>query len=170
MNLKSYLRKGKGATDITPLLGNKEAFKELITRLSDLARIQASDKVVCVEGRGFILGAAVAFNLGLGLVPVRTPGKLKNETHSVTFVDYSSKEKTLEIHKDALTPGDKVIIIDDWVETGETVKATIALVEKCGGKVAGITAFMDDSTEELKGDLKKYNYNFLDKVTKGDQF
>ncbi len=170
MNFKEYLRSGQGATDITPLLADKEAFNVLIQKLAAKSSGQQVDKVVCVEGRGFLLGAAVAFHLKVGLVSLRVHGKLKNETYSEAFIDYSGNGKILEIHTDAIQQGERILIIDDWIETGATMKAAISLVEKCGGQIVGITAFMDDTTDELKQFLQQYNYQFLEQISAEDTF
>ena len=128
------------------------------------------DKVACVEGRGFLLGAPVAYGLKVGLVPIRSLGKLNNKVFSETLIDYSGKEKALEIHEDAINTSEKILLIDDWVETGATIKAAIKLIEKCGGKVVGIGAFMDDTKDDLREELKKYNYQYLEKVVADDKF
>lgn len=168
MNLKDYIRPGNGATDITPLFENAEAFQELVNRICLQLQDTNVTHIVAVEGRGFILGAAVAYAMKIGFIPIRYPGELKNKTYSETFIDYSGKEKTLQIHTDVLNAHENIAIIDDWIETGATVKATINLVEKCGGVVKAIVAFMDDSNDSLKSYLTKYNYTFLDKVEEGD--
>ena len=170
MNYKNYLRPGKWASDITPLLNNGEAFNNLVQDLIKLFEGVEVDKVACVEGRGFLMGAPVAFGLTVGLIPIRAKGKLKNEVYSETYIDYSGKEKILEIHLDAINKGEKVILIDDWVETGATIKAAVKLIEKCGGKVVGVGAFMDDSSDALKKELEKYNYHYLEKVGDEDKF
>lgn len=170
VNLKSYLRSGQGATDITPLLKDGKAFSFLIDEICNLFKGQKFDAVACIEGRGFILGGAVSLKLGSGVVPLRYPGKLKNEVYSSKFVDYSGKEKELQIHKDALSAGQKVLIIDDWLETGSTVKVAIKLIEMCGGEVGGIGIFMDDSTNETKDLLLSYNYKYVEKVQSNDSF
>ncbi len=84
--------------------------------------------------------------------------------------DYSGKEKELQIHQDAFTKEDKVLIIDDWVETGETIKTAIKLIEKAGGKIIGIGVSIDDSNQDLKFLLEKYNYRFLERTKHGDNF
>lgn len=170
MNLKQYVRPGKKASDITPLFANAKAFRELVHRTATLFRDGHIDKVACIEGRGFILGSAVAYKLDVGLIPIRIKGKLQNETHQETFRDYSKEEKTLEIHADAVSNGEKVLIIDDWLETGESVKAAIRLVEKCGGEVIGVGVFIDDSTEDVKKSLKSYDYRYLEIVSPEDNF
>lgn len=170
LNYKSFIRPGNGAADITPLLGDATAFCQLISDLAELFNGMHIDKVAAVEGRGFLLGSAVAAGLRAGIVPIRATGKLKNATYSETFIDYSGKEKTIEIHTDAIIKGERVLIIDDWIETGATVKATIRLIEKCEGHVIGIGAFMDDSSDELKEELMKYNYRYIEQVQPNDNF
>jgi len=170
MNYKKFLRTGNEKSDITPLLNNDEAFNHLINDIITQFNDIKIDKVACIEGRGFLIGAPVAFGLKVGLLPIRSKGKLKNEVYSETYIDYSGKEKILEIHKDAVLTGERILLVDDWVETGATNKAAIKLIEKCGGKVAGIGAFMDDSKDELKDELKKYNYHYIERVEEEDRF
>lgn len=170
INLKSFLRSGQGATDITSLLKDEKAFSFLIDEICNLFDGQKFDVVACVEGRGFILGGAVALKLGCGVVPLRYPGKLKNAVHTLKFVDYSGKGKELQIHRDAVSTGQKVLIIDDWLETGSTIKTAIKLIEMCGGEVSGIGMFMDDSSNETKDSLSKYNYKYVEKVQSNDSF
>lgn len=167
MDFKKYIRPGRTASDITPLLANEGAFRSLIDELSGKFKSVKIDKVVCIEARGFLLGGAVAYKLGVGVIPVRKSG-LQNEVHEEGFVDYSGKAKILSIHKDAIKENEKVIIVDDWVETGAGVKAAINLVEKCGGRVVGIGVLMDDSSDETKHFLNKYNYHFLEQSLPGD--
>ena len=169
MDLKNYIRPGNGASDIMPLLANAESFHYTIEKLSELSQINQPSKIMGIEGRGFILGSAVAFNLGIGFVPVRSFGKLKNSTFKTTYIDYSNNEKIMEIHQDAINAGENVVIIDDWVETGGTIKATVNLVAQCGGQVIGIAVLMDDSSNELKAELEKYNYKFLYQIEPDDE-
>lgn len=138
--------------------------------MASLFRDKHIDKVACIEGRGFILGSAVAYELEVGLIPIRIKGKLQNETYQETFRDYSNEEKTFEIHTDAVSKGERVLIIDDWLETGNSAKAAISLIEKCGGEVIGIGVFIDDSTEDVKKSLKGYNYRHLETVSREDNF
>lgn len=170
MNLKYFLRPGKGASDPTLLFADQLAFEELIKRLASLFDPNDFDKIICIEGKGFLLGGAVANAMKKGVALVRTRGKLKNETYSVNYSDYSKEEKTLEIQKNSIAEGEKVIIVDDWVETGNTIKAAIELIGKCGGKIVGIGAFMDDSSQELKKEFEQYSYRFLEEVTREDKF
>jgi adenine phosphoribosyltransferase len=130
--------------DITTLLKDKDAFRQAVDNLCSSFESSHVDQVVCVESRGFIFGAPVAYHLEAGLVPVRKPGKLPAKTNQVTYeLEYGTD--TLEIHEDAIKEGDKVLIVDDLLATGGTTKATIELVEKLGGKIVGI-AFLIELT------------------------
>jgi adenine phosphoribosyltransferase len=172
MSYKECLRPGKGAADILPLVREGVVFKHLIDDLAALFDGIAVDKVACIEGRGFILGAATAYRLGAGVVPLRHEEKLKSAVpvYSVTFTDYSGKQKMLEIQADAITAAERVVIIDDWVETAATMKAAIVLVERCGGAIVGIGVLMDDTTSAGKDYLNQYNYRFLERTVEGDAF
>lgn len=113
--------------DITPLLGNPAAFNEVIQRFAQRYEAQKIDAVVAVESRGFIFGAPLAIRLGASFVPVRKPGKLPYETISHSYdLEYGSD--TLEIHRDALQPGQKVVLIDDLLATGGTIEACLRLL------------------------------------------
>ncbi|MBI4078904.1 MAG: adenine phosphoribosyltransferase [Candidatus Levybacteria bacterium] len=170
MDFKQFIRPGRTASDITPLFANANAFAELVDKLSSFFQEQKVDKVACIEGRGFILGAAVAIKLGAGVIPIRKKGSLQNDTHEETFRDYSGKEKTLEVHKDAILPNESIVIIDDWLETGASVEAAIKLIEQTKGKVVGVGVFMDDSTEQVKKELEKYKYKYVEKTSPKDVF
>src|SRR5919107_364436 len=131
--------------DITPLLADHDGFSAVIDALAAAGRDEAGattvDKVVGMEARGFILAAPVALALGAGFVPVRKAGKLPRETHAVSYaLEYG--EATLEIHRDAVAPGDRVLLVDDVLATGGTVRATCSLVESCGGTVHAVAVLM----------------------------
>lgn len=122
--------------DLTPALADGDAFREIVAGLVGLARGRACDKVVAVEARGFLFGAAVASALGVGLVPVRKPGKLPWKTDRVTYaLEYGTD--SLEMHVDALRRGDKVLVVDDLLATGGTAAAASQLVERQGASVEG---------------------------------
>ena len=141
--------------DVTTLIQNKDAFKKAVDLLSGKYKGKGFDKVVAVEARGFIFGAAIAHKIGAGFVPVRKKGKLPYKTISTTYtLEYGTD--TLEIHKDAITPGEKVLIIDDLLATGGTVGAVTDLVSQLGGKIGGI-AFVIELVD-LKGKEKLKNY------------
>ena len=139
MNLKDYIRDipdfpepGILFRDITPLLASPAAFDHTIARLVEECREPDFDVVVAVESRGFIFGAPLARELGKPLVPVRKPGKLPFHRHSVEYdLEYGSN--TLEIHRDAIETGQRVLIVDDLLAIGGTLSAAVQLVEACGG-------------------------------------
>jgi adenine phosphoribosyltransferase len=142
VNLKSKVRripefKGVVFWDITPLLKDKRCFRECIRMLADHYRDKAIDVVVSNEARGFIIGAALAYELGVGFIPVRKKGKLPFKCVDLTYKKEYECD-TIEIHEDAIEKGEKVLLIDDLLATGGTIKANIELVEKLGGEVVGI--------------------------------
>ncbi|WP_419920018.1 adenine phosphoribosyltransferase [Candidatus Poriferisocius sp.] len=123
--------------DITPLLSDGEAFRWVADALADRLSDTSADRIVGIEARGLILGAAVAYRLGLGFVPFRKPGKLPAITHSVSYrLEYG--EAALEAPADALEPGQRALIVDDVLATGGTAVAAVDLVESLGGVVAGM--------------------------------
>ena len=142
MDLKSKIRripefKGVVFWDITPLLRDKQAFEEAIKRLANHYRHKKIDIVVSNEARGFVIGAPVAYEIGAGFVPIRKKGKLPSNCKEYTYQkEYESD--TIEIHEDAMEPGQNVLLIDDLLATGGTARANIALIERLGGKVAGL--------------------------------
>jgi len=141
--------------DITTLIQNKAAFKKSVDLLAKKYKGRGFDKVVGVEARGFIFASAVAHKIGAGFVPVRKKGKLPFKTISTTYaLEYGTD--TLEIHQDAIGAGEKVLIIDDLLATGGTVKAVIELVKKLGGKVAGIGFVIE--LVDLRGKEKIKDY------------
>ncbi|HWP58713.1 MAG TPA: adenine phosphoribosyltransferase [Candidatus Acidoferrales bacterium] len=120
--------------DITPLLANGRLFKRTIDIFAERYRPEKIDAVLGIESRGFIIGAPLAYALGVGFSIVRKPGKLPHETHSATYeLEYGTD--TLEVHRDAISPGARVLIVDDLIATGGTVSAAAALVTKLGGQV-----------------------------------
>jgi adenine phosphoribosyltransferase len=128
--------------DITTLLRDAEGFKLAIESLSEPYAGKGIDLVAAIESRGFILGAAVADRLGLGFVPVRKPGKLPSRSVRVTYdLEYGSD--SLEIHEDAIVPGQRVLILDDVLATGGTARATVELVERAGGRVQGVAFLIE---------------------------
>ena len=142
MDLKSKIKrvpefKGVVFWDITPLLKDKYAFRQCIKGLADHFRTRDIDIVVSNEARGFIIGAAVAHELGAGFVPIRKKGKLPPRVHSLSYnKEYESD--TIEIGEDGIKHGDKVLLVDDLLATGGTIKANADLVERLGGKVVGM--------------------------------
>ena len=161
MNLKNYVasiidypKEGIIFRDITPLMGNGEAYKYSVDQMTEFAKSKGATMIVGPEARGFIFGCPVATNLNIGFAPIRKPGKLPRKTLEEQYdLEYGSN--TLCIHADALKPGDKVIIVDDLLATGGTVKATINLCEKLGAEVVGIACLIElvdlNGREVLKG-------------------
>lgn len=126
--------------DITPLLADPDAFIEAVKLMA--ASYDDIDHVVCIESRGFIFGAPIAYQLGAGIIPVRKAGKLPYETFAADYaLEYG--QNTVEIHKDAIRPGERVIIVDDLLATGGTIEAAIHLVEHFGAKLAGIEVLIE---------------------------
>lgn len=155
MDLKKYIasipdfpQEGVLFRDITPLMADGDAFREATTLFTEYAKRVGAEVILGPESRGFIFGCPVATNLGVGFVPVRKPGKLPRETVSYRYdLEYGSNE--LHIHKDALKPGQRVLIIDDLLATGGTVEASIALARECGAEVVGCAFLIELSA--LKG-------------------
>lgn len=130
--------------DLTTLLKDKAGFHDLIDRLCDHFNGHTIDIVAGIEARGFIFAPALAYRLGAGFVPVRKPKKLPAKCASISYaLEYGTD--TLEIHEDAIKPGDRVILCDDLLATGGTAAATVQLIQKLGGKVEG-TAFAVELT------------------------
>jgi adenine phosphoribosyltransferase len=130
--------------DITTLLSDAEAFRHVIDSMTERFRDKDIDLVVAIESRGFIFGAPLAYHLNVGFVPVRKPNKLPAEKISQEYsLEYGTN--VLEMHTDAIIPGHKVLIADDLLATGGSIRATIDLVERLGGEVVGI-AFLIDLT------------------------
>ena len=144
--------------DITPLLADHDGLHAVVTALAEAGRLEDGgvvDKVVGMEARGFILGAPVALALRTGFVPVRKAGKLPRATHAVSY-DLEYAAATLELHRDAIAPGDRVLLVDDVLATGGTAQAAAELVEACGGTVVGLAVLMELSFlpgRETVGDL-----------------
>lgn len=142
MDLKSKIRripefKGVVFWDITPLLKDKDAFRESIKRIANHFRDKRMDLVASNEARGFIIGGALAYELGVGFVPIRKKGKLPSKVVNLTYnKEYESD--TIEVHEDSIEPGQKVLLIDDLLATGGTIKANAELVEKLGGEIVGM--------------------------------
>lgn len=142
--------------DITPLLADPAAFRQAVDQLAEPFRGAGVEAVVAAEARGFIFGGAVACELGAGFVPVRKPGKLPAETTSETYeLEYGTD--TLEIHTDAIRPGQKVLLLDDLLATGGTMAAIVRLVEKLGAEVVGIAFLIELSFLGGREKLKGYN-------------
>ncbi|MEY2432995.1 MAG: adenine phosphoribosyltransferase [Acidimicrobiaceae bacterium] len=148
--------------DITPLLSNTDAFRSTIDLIADHFEGEQVDRVLGVEARGFIIAAPVAYRFGAAFVPVRKAGKLPWEIERVEYeLEYGTD--LLEIHRDAVEPGDRVVIVDDVLATGGTAAATVRLVEKLGGSVIGLAFVIELGF--LEGRKKLDGYEVLSLVT-----
>lgn len=133
-NIPDFPKKGIIFKDITTLLQDAKSFTRMIDMIANRYIGQQIDKVVGVEARGFLIGAALAYRLGAGVVLVRKPGKLPSETFSKTYdLEYGSD--TLEIHKDAIKPGEKILIADDLLATGGTMAAVVDMITQMQGEI-----------------------------------
>ena len=128
--------------DITPLLQNGEAFGRVVDRLADRFQNQSIDVVACVEARGFIIGSALANKMRCGIVPVRKKGKLPWMTTSEMY-DLEYGQDVLEIHQDAVSSGQRVLIVDDVLATGGTAKAVVSMVNRLGGKIVCVAFLIE---------------------------
>jgi adenine phosphoribosyltransferase len=134
--------------DLTTLMNDPEAFKQSCDIFYERYRGKQIDKIVGIDARGFVFGAVLAYKLGLGFVPVRKKGKLPHDTiEEVYSLEYGSG--TMEIHKDAIVAGEKVVIIDDLIATGGTIGATVKLVRKLGGDIVECAFLIE--LPDLKG-------------------
>jgi len=150
-NIPDFPKKGILFRDITTLIGDKEKFKEVIDALAKRYSGKKIDAVLAVESRGFIFGGALAYKLGAGFVPVRKKGKLPHKTYRATYsLEYG--EDTLEIHQDAIKPGERVLLIDDLLATGGTLGAVVDLVKKLKGEIIELAFIIE--LEDLKGRSK----------------
>jgi adenine phosphoribosyltransferase len=148
--------------DLTPLLGDVDAFRYTVDAIADHAAGLTVDKVVGIEARGFIFAAAVAYRLGAGFVPVRKAGKLPWKTVTETYaLEYGTD--SLDIHEDAMAAGDTVYIVDDVLATGGTAAATCTLVERVGGRIAGLAFVVELGF--LGGRAKLTDHDILSLIT-----
>ncbi|HEX5563434.1 MAG TPA: adenine phosphoribosyltransferase [Sporosarcina sp.] len=167
MDLKSFVtivpdypKEGISFKDITTIMDNGEAYKYATDQIVEFARKVGTDIIVGPEARGFIIGCPVAYALEVGFAPVRKPGKLPRETIAVEY-DLEYGKDSLTIHKDAIKPGQRVLIVDDLLATGGTVGATVELVEKLGGVVAGCAFLIELSYLNGREKLKGYDIQAL---------
>ena len=163
MDLKAFIRDipdfpepGILFRDITPLLRSPQAFSHVIERLSDRVRREEFDTIVAIESRGFLFGAPLAYQLGKPIVPVRKPGKLPAATHSTEYtLEYG--QNTMEIHRDGVHAGERVLVVDDLLATGGTLAAAANLVEMSGGVVRAIVVVVELSGLSGRNSLGAYD-------------
>lgn len=154
--IEGFPKEGISFKDITTILKDGEAFKYTIDKMTEAAKEKEIDIVVGPEARGFLIGAPIAYALGAGFVPVRKPGKLPCETVKSCYnLEYGSD--SLEMHKDAIKPGDKVLIVDDLLATGGTIESVAKLIEKLGGDVVGIEFIIELTGLNGRKKLSQYD-------------
>ena len=166
-DLKNYVRSvpdfpkpGINFYDITTLLMDPVGFRKALDEMEQFVRSKNADKIISIESRGFVFGAALADRLHLGLVTARKPGKLPYKTISEEY-DLEYGTDTIEVHKDAVSSGDRVVVVDDLIATGGTALAACKLTEKLGGEVVGISAVIDLSFLPWREKLAGYDVNYL---------
>ena len=168
VDLKEHIRtvphwpiEGVMFRDITTLLQNPEAFKHACDELYKRYKDEKIDVIVGIESRGFIFGSVLAYKLGCSFVPIRKPGKLPHKTVSAEFEKEYGKDK-VEMHKDGIEKGDRVLIVDDLIATGGTVSAAIKMVEQLGGKIVECAFLI--GLPDLKGHEKIKGYKIFTMV------
>jgi adenine phosphoribosyltransferase len=167
MDLKQKIRtvmdfpkKGIGFKDITTLLLDKRALKEAVDKMAAPFLNRGIAKIVGIESRGFIFGMPIAYQMGLPFVPIRKPGKLPADTEAETYaLEYGTD--TIEIHKDAIHKGDSVLLVDDLLATGGTMAAAARLIQKRGGKVAGISFLIELDFLNGRDKLREFDISTL---------
>ena len=158
--IPNFPKEGIDFKDITTLMQDGDAFKYTIDQFVNELKDKNIDIIVGPEARGFLMGTPVAYALGVGFVPVRKPGKLPYETESYAYgLEYGTD--VLEIHKDAIKPGQRVAIVDDLLATGGTMEAAAKLIEKLGGEVVSMQFLIELEGLEGREKLSKYNVNSL---------
>lgn len=141
-DIPDYPQPGIIFRDITPLLGDKEVFREVVDMMSEEWMTNKPDLVAAIEARGFIPGAAIAVKVGAGFVPIRKTGKLPWRTIFESYqLEYGTDQ--LEVHSDAVRPGQKVLIVDDVLATGGTASAAVRLMRKLGAEVVGVQVLIE---------------------------
>ena len=158
--IEDFPKEGISFKDITTLLQDGKALKFAIDQIIEDLKDKEVDLIVGPEARGFLMGTPVAYGMGVGFIPVRKPGKLPWEVEGFEYdLEYGSNR--LEIHKDAIKPGQKVAIVDDLLATGGTMEAAAKLIEKLGGEVVSMQFLIELEDLDGREKLAKYNVNSL---------
>lgn len=163
MDLKKFVgsvpdfpAKGISFKDITPLLRNEKAFKYVIDELAQHYKDKKVDVILGAEARGFIIGGALAYKLGVGFIPARRPGRLPREVARAEYeLEYGTD--ALEMHSDAIKKGNRVLVVDDVLATGNTALAKVNLVEQLGGKVVGLAVLLELTFLRGRDQIKNYD-------------
>ena len=155
-DVPDFPKKGIIFKDITPVIQNKILFKKIIEELASRYKEQSIDIVACIDARGFIFGGALAYELGAGVVPIRKKGKLPYKTRAAVYeLEYGTD--SLEIHYDAIKPGQKVLLIDDLLATGGTAQAAAGLIKELGGELIEISFLVELGFLGGRDKLKDFN-------------
>ena len=167
MDLKSKIRviedfpkEGISFKDITTLMKDKDAFKRAVDIMVENLRDKNIDYIVGPEARGFLFGTVVAYELGIGFIPVRKPGKLPGEVESEEY-DLEYGTNTLEIHKDSIEKGKRIAIVDDLLATGGTILSATRLIERLGGEVVSLQFLIELESLKARELLKEYDVNSI---------
>ena len=160
--IPDFPKKGILFRDITTLLKDEEAFRKVVEKITGYYEDEDVEKVVGIESRGFIFGAPLAYTLGAGFIPVRKPGKLPSDIYEAKYeLEYGTD--TLTIHQDAITPGQRVLVVDDLLATGGTMAATLDLLKKLGAVVIGVVFLIE--LADLRGRDKLAGYQVHSLIT-----
>ncbi len=158
----------KGRYDVTPLFQNVDAFSHLLDDLFLPFKDVPFDKIAGLDALGFIIGSALAYKLQKGFVPIRKGGKLPGINNSVlktsSFVDYTNTSKSFEINRSAISKGEKILIVDEWIETGTQMNAAIRLIEELGGVVVGISSLAAHKNENTFFLFEKYHLHSIREI------
>jgi len=155
-NISDFPVKGIQFKDITTLLKDKKAFAYSIDMIVEHCKQFDIDYIAGMEARGFIIGAPVSYKLGVGFLPIRKPNKLPSQVESISYqLEYG--ENTLEMHKDAISKGDKIMVVDDLLATGGTTSAVFKLIEKLGGKIVGASFIVELAFLNPRVKMKEYD-------------
>src|ERR687895_1873009 len=161
-DIPDFPKPGVVFKDITPLLADKKAFSYTIDAIAHQFDRDEIDKVLGIEARGFMIAAPLAYRFTAGLIPVRKKGKLPWQVETEEYaLEYGSDH--LEVHRDAIVEGERILVVDDVLATGGTARATARLTERCGGKVAGIATIMELSF--LAGRERLAGYEFFSLIS-----
>lgn len=161
-DIPDFPKKGILFKDITTLLKDPGSFQKTVDKITAFYEDEGVEQVVGIESRGFILGAPVAYTLGAGFIPVRKPGKLPSDIFEASYELEYGKD-TLTVHQDAITPGQRVLVVDDLLATGGTMAATLNLLTQLGAKVVGVAFLIE--LAELRGRDKLAGYQILSLVS-----
>ncbi len=163
MDYSSYITEGRGRCDLSLLLRDPKVFANVIEEMTQPFVSSSVDAVAALDALGFVFGTAVAQKLGVGLILVRKEGKISVERDSLRFTDYSGTEKGFEITKGVVKAGQRILVVDEWSETGAQLRAAAILLERVGAMVVGISCFNIDKPVLSDQELQKYKLHSVNK-------